>query len=170
MAKIIIEGPDGSGKSYTACSIERAVPLSIYPTQGPPKSAGEIVRRVIKFFGQDNLIFDRCPLISEMVYGPVIRGNHIFDKSWLIRFDPQKDIIVYCRPSTDTIIETKLVQKDHKPQDHVEEVIKKHHRIIERYDVIMSYIDGVIEFNRDNQTLEELCAELILRLPQLKQE
>lgn len=114
------------------------------------------------------MIYDRCPLISEMVYGPIIRGHYIFDRSWLTRFDYFRDIIIYCRPSSKTILNTKLSKKAHKPQEHLDEVIKKHQKIIQGYDSVMSFIPGVIKFNRDHQSMESLCVELISRLEEIK--
>lgn len=168
MACIIIEGPDGSGKTFTADAVSSAVNLQKYPTQGPPKSPSEIVKRIMHTMCLDDHVFDRFPLISEMVYGPILRNDDTFSYMWLDRLIPDKYIVVYCRPSIETILENSLKTKPHKSADHISSVINKWKLIIDEYDWIMDRIDNKIIFNRDNQTLEELCAGLILRLERIR--
>lgn len=168
MAVIICEGPDGAGKSYTADFIKSAVSLPIFPTKGPPKTPGEIIKRVKNILEMDNYIFDRFSLISEMVYGPTLRQVEIFDPSWLNRLDPSKYIVIYCRPPRDTIHSTLLRTKPHKSGDHVVSVNAKRDAIISEYDYIMSYIPHKITFNRVNISLEKLCAELTSRLEKIR--
>lgn len=157
MPVIICEGPDGSGKSTLAAHLGAAFSLPVYPTMGPPKTAFDLVKRVKNILSEDNVIFDRFTLISEMVYGPILRDTHVYDISWLNRLsDPGKYLVIYCRPSDDTILNTPVPVKPHKPKPHIRDVIAQRKRIIEQYDYIMSKTPNKILYNRDTLTLDQI--------------
>lgn len=159
MAKIIIEGPDGAGKSYAIEHIRSAINIPLYPIQGPPKSPSDAVNMVTTALDAEGYIFDRFPLISEMIYGPIIRNTHIFDPSWLKRLNPEEDFIVYVRPSRDVILSHQLESKPHKPLEHVRKVQEKHNKIIDAYDELMNRVPH-IRFDRDGVSMHNLCAML----------
>lgn len=161
MKGLIFEGPDGAGKTFTALEISRAVNLPLYHAGGPPKSPGELIERIETMQKLEGYVLDRFPIISDSVYAHVIRDESIV---------PLEDIsyehipfpVIYCRPSAKTILESKLVTKPHKNQEHLSEVKRNIRKIINRYDFIMSKIPH-IHFNRDEQT----CADLILLLEKI---
>lgn len=160
MTGFIFEGPDGSGKSFTALEVSRAVKIPIHHSGGPPKSQVEMILRVGKMLKMDNIIFDRFSIISEQVYGPILRGENIFEGDWLHKIPFP---VIYCRPSRKTILETKLETKLHKTLELISKVEKDINLIIDAYDELMTHIKH-IHFNRDKQT----CAELISLLEKMK--
>lgn len=166
MPGLIIEGPDGAGKSFTAEFLSSAVNIPIHHSGGPPKSTKEMFNRALAQTRMDNVILDRVAIISDMVYGPIIRDKTLFTDNWLklINFP-----IIYCRPSVETILKSKLETKPHKDAAHLAKVEENIIKIINQYDKVMQqallvYDIPLLKFNRDTQTLEELlsCVESIL--------
>jgi hypothetical protein len=107
---IIVEGPDGAGKSTL---VKRLVDTGLfcqYPrasdsTKGPVTELGEWVRKA----GLDMItcapaVFDRHPLISEPIYGPICRGamRPMFDNvGWLHRHIADLTLcalVIWCLP------------------------------------------------------------------------
>lgn len=157
MPGFIFEGPDGAGKSFTAQEVSRAVGLPVHHFGGPPKSPEEILERVEFIHKADNLIFDRVPYISDQIYGPIIRGeDSVFQNKMypLIKFP-----IIYCRPSTKTILSASLKAKPHKSQKHTDKVKSNIIEIIRAYDYLMGHLTH-IKFNRDIQSCAELTSVL----------
>lgn len=157
MNGLIFEGPDGAGKSYTAREVSRAVGFPVHHFGGPPKSKDEVWDRAQFIFKAKNMIFDRVPIISDQVYGPILRNEEsVFCLSHLtlIPFP-----VIYCRPSYDTLLSVKLETKDHKPKAHVDKVTKNLLKILRAYDDIMERIPH-IKFNRDKESIEDLIKRL----------
>lgn len=164
MTVFIFEGPDGAGKTYTAEEFSSAVGLPIHHFGGPPESTEEIKQRAKFITKRDNIIFDRIPLISDIIYSKVVRKEEsifsIKDLDFLTdEDDPKKYFVIYCRPSNQTILDVSLETKPHKSKEHLDSVKTNICSVISGYDLIMSEISH-IHFNRDYQT----CAELIYAL------
>jgi len=158
MSGFIFEGPDGAGKSFIALEFSRAVNLPIHHFGGPPKSTKEIYMRA-KFIEQSvDIIFDRVPIISDQIYGPIIRGDSsVFTDEDFPRLSNYT--IIYCRPSLETILSVSLEAKMHKSQKHTDKVKGNIINIVAAYDHIMRKIPH-ITFNRDKATCGELCLRL----------
>lgn len=107
---IIVEGPDGAGKTTLIKQLTEAVGLDIAP-RVVSKNAEAMVD--LRSWVEENVaigfqpkIFDRHRLISELIYGPALRGEPepgFDDLEWLteqlIRFYQARPIIIYCLPS-----------------------------------------------------------------------
>lgn len=76
---IIIEGPDGAGKTALANQLSRQTKYDIVH-RSPPKTDDEKKRMMSEFVSaiksSKNIILDRC-WYSEMVYGPIMRGASV---------------------------------------------------------------------------------------------
>ena len=105
---IIIEGPDGSGKTTLAGVLSRQTGFPmVHRTQ--PKSEEEKARMMQEYVATikagKNAIFDRC-WYSEMVYGPIMRDKSVisypemYELEWLLT--KRGALIIYCtdRPET----------------------------------------------------------------------
>jgi adenylate kinase family enzyme len=111
---IIVEGPDGSGKSTLVAELAKALRL---PVANRVVSESTEAMTNLKTWTEDNvakgfqpLIFDRHRLISEPIYGPVIRDRQdgeFFDMAWLSQqmwlFYGCKPVIIYCLPNIVTV-------------------------------------------------------------------
>lgn len=157
MNGLIFEGPDGAGKSYTAREVSRAVGLPIYHGGGPPKSDKELWERAENVFKAKGVIFDRVPIISDQIYGPILRNKESVFCITHLNLLPFP--VIYCRPSIETIHNVFLETKEHKSRGHINQVVKKRIEIIEAYDRIMERIPH-IKYNRDKESVESLIKRL----------
>lgn len=157
MNGLIFEGPDGAGKTYTAREFSRVVGLPIHHGGGPPKSDKELWDRANILFNAKGVIFDRVPIISDQVYGPILRKKEsvfCFSHLTLLPFP-----VIYCRPSLDTILAVKLETKEHKSQAQVDRVSRNITKIVKGYDKLMGRIPH-IKYNRDKESIESLVKRL----------
>ena len=120
MAKrhIILEGPDGSGKStilHTIADWERQ--LTIHPKFATSKGPDHHLFDVRTQADLETLadatktpgIYDRYPIISELIYGPIIRKRlpgWFNDSEWISiaeRVLQARTIVVWCLPPFDVV-------------------------------------------------------------------
>lgn len=108
---IIVEGPDGAGKTTLIANIRAGFPdLDVAPRVVSKETNALTDMQV---WVNDNLdagfqykLFDRHRLISEFIYGPVLRGNDqhkgFDDGAWvywsLKKFAEIDPLIIYCLP------------------------------------------------------------------------
>lgn len=111
---IIVEGPDGSGKTTLIRQLERDLKLPV-----AKKVVDSNMRPMANLakWTEDNVdkgfqpvIFDRHRLISEPIYGPATRSRQdlkFLDLGWLgdmmWRFYQAKPLIIYCLPDLETV-------------------------------------------------------------------
>lgn len=111
---LIVEGPDGSGKSTLVrrLSGDLSMPISPRVVQSDTTAMVDLARwtedNVARGF--QRMLFDRHRLISEPIYGPVLRGRqnaHFINHGWLSQmmwqFYAAEPIIIYCLPDIRTI-------------------------------------------------------------------
>ena len=157
---IIVEGPDNSGK--TTLISQLAKDLNRVTIKGiRPQTFWEIKTwcQVIEKFPWP-VILDRFPLISEPVYGPIIRGVSLITREEaLIELKLLNPIIIYCRPSLSIIKDFQLPQMAGVP-NHIDKIVN-------------AYDDWMVQIGRQNtmmvynyeahlyhQTLKEIKNEL----------
>ena len=76
-AKIILEGPDGAGKTTVISELIKRVPFSMKHHIAPvdaEQARIETCKMLVDLNKPDGIIFDRC-FLSEAIYGPIFR-NH----------------------------------------------------------------------------------------------
>jgi hypothetical protein len=114
---IVIEGPDGAGKSVLVKKLAKAFDIPIAPrkdrilpdNQGPIDDiCGWVDRDILNWGACELAIYDRYPLISEPIYGAAIRGE-IPDKmstGWMrARYNSFRSmsLVIWCVPSYDRV-------------------------------------------------------------------
>lgn len=126
---IIIDGPDATGKSYLAKAISRATNWPIQPSEGPEKAPGEILARCEKYLRlSDFTIFDRHPIISQSIYGPLARKTAI--PPYLLIALKQKDpLIIQAHPENHFPHE----EKEHDTPEHLQMIAKQREIIVDHY-------------------------------------
>ncbi len=117
---IIVEGMDGTGKTTLVQQLAHRLdvkPRKFVGSLGPSDDYRlTLVNRTINEIAELSVasaegrpikrLYDRFPLISEAVYGPVLRGHNCFGglykplKGGLLAL---KTVIVYCRPHKDVV-------------------------------------------------------------------
>ena len=158
-ACIHVEGCDGSGKSTFVTSLSSILGYPVIPTDDPPKSSGECLRRIAARLAP-GIVCDRSSgLISEMVYGPVLRHG-----TFLTTEEMEEILLsmigsvtfIYCRP--DTLRPTVRPGED---SNHVKSVFDKLKKLQSQYDSVMGWIEDsggrVVRYNWMEQTPEEIA-------------
>lgn len=142
MANIVLEGPDGGGKSTLAAKLvqylnDRAINIasgSLWSYQhsgGPPKDDLEIDARTRAFLAFDHVVFDRHPTISNPIYSAIFHGTPGPSLALIHRFYAQQPIIIYCR-STDA--QRHVVKQDDLLGKHLPKLNAEYHRLVYTYD------------------------------------
>lgn len=122
---IIVEGPDGGGKTTFITKLQKKLNLPIAP-RVVSKDAEAMVD--LKMWVENNVlggfqqtIFDRHRLISEPIYGPILRGEQapgFSDMDWMrdvmYHFYHSKPILIYCIPPLDIVINNVMGDEDNK--------------------------------------------------------
>lgn len=128
---VILEGPDGGGKSTLAAYLGGALDLRVQQGSGPPKNHQEIEDRLASYLAMDNLIFDRHPAVSQCIYG-TLRGETMtasFDRM-VEQLYGQKPLFVYCR-ATDA---SRHVVKAGEDPAHIDVINRRYTTLVELYD------------------------------------
>lgn len=158
---IHVEGPEGAGKSTLVEQLSYTLSLPVQPTQGPCTSREECLERVRVRIGAGQLCDRSSGLISEIVYGSVLRGHSMMTLADLwplfraVRF-------IYCRPP-DALL--KHEPREGEDAEHVRQVNEKSAALIDRYDEVMVQLAAmgaeVHVYDRTRHYMEELvlCVE-----------
>jgi hypothetical protein len=127
---IVIEGPDGAGKTSLIKRLSNDLQIPIHERSANSDSSATLnepgvtrganlaawaYKDIITMPEQPFSIYDRHCLISEFVYGPIVRGyldpNMLSTTiHFLIRRMAECTFVVFCRPSNDEI--TKNIKFD----------------------------------------------------------
>lgn len=94
---IILEGPDGGGKTTLASSISEMTAWPVIGSEGPTHSLDDFYGRLDRYaLRGSQVIYDRHPIISEQVYGQAYGRQYRVPeiaKQWL---QLQQPLIIYC--------------------------------------------------------------------------
>ncbi len=148
---IIIEGPDGSGKTTLATKLATGLTKRVLHAGGPPKTREDIYDRIYGQFLQFGEILDRATIVSEPVYGPLLRKKIQIKpeswKRWVQIYSDRGFILIYCRPSINLLLrhtsqETAVLRegKSYKSEAQVERVKKDIVKIVCAYDDVIKKI------------------------------
>lgn len=111
---IILEGPDGGGKTTLLARITKAMGIKQGPrasssVDGPVSDLCSWVDSDLRSWGQHGLmVYDRYPLISEPIYGPICRGKvpHLMTTSWMhskTALMCSMSLVIWCLPHLETV-------------------------------------------------------------------
>lgn len=112
---VIIEGPDGSGKTTLAHMLIQHVPWVCIPSSGPEKYPGEIIERAHRYLDIEGCILDRHPLISDPIYSRFRKNATRIPQDLINRLYQQRPLFIYChgRAGPHKV-------KDHDTSEHLE--------------------------------------------------
>jgi GTPase SAR1 family protein len=127
MRHIIVEGPDGSGKTNLIQRLVNELNMPVHPKASDSKTGPHLptldawVDNDLKtMHEQCPSIYDRHPLISELIYGPICRSGvpgKFNDKVWVStsrRLVAKQSVVIRCLPSLRAV--RKNVQNEDIPQ------------------------------------------------------
>lgn len=136
---IIIEGPDGAGKSFLAEQLASALNMSIRHF-GAPQSDKEAKHQfdMYREIGLDlyGTILDRA-WYSDMVYGPIFRGEAIITSNLMRELERGYDdtVVIYCTGEPKKM--WKAAQE--RGEDYVHSY-KQYKEICKRYDDVFLHL------------------------------
>jgi thymidylate kinase len=142
---IVLEGPDGAGKSTLGEVLTKSLGAVLLHTGGPIQSVKEFKHRTTHLHSftrctePQPLIIDRLPFISEFVYGgsSIIHQEELCDQFdfFCNMFKPH---IVYCRTDPETMVKNIVKGKPHKPEEWVKHITESAPKIQARYENFFS--------------------------------
>lgn len=142
---VIVEGPDGSGKSTLVSELVNALDLEVQP-RACTSDNGVEVTTLRDWVDTDmsrpvltDMLYDRHPLISEPIYGPIIRGrmaDGFDDPYWLMKnlilLDEKEPRFIFCLPPWSEVESN--VEHNHRPTtDHLKGVLLKSRALYDQY-------------------------------------
>lgn len=164
---IIVEGPDGSGKTTLIDHLMKATgegwdlhPRFSHSTDGPHANLFRLVNddvpRMILRAGKPWL-YHRHPLVSEYIYGPACRGSlapGFEDTGWrkgITEHVAENALLVLCRPPWH------IVNQQMKSGEHMAGVVDNAYRIYSDYARVLAEWPGVvIRYDRTVQNVDHL--------------
>lgn len=141
---IILEGPEGAGKSTLGLKLSTKLNLPLIHTGGPIISKEELHDRLdsLEIMRCPDKIFDRLPLISELMYAPLQnREPFISRKSAIEILSYIGPTIYYCRLSdTDKMLDKMVDGKAHKSPEWMNTIREDYYDLVTEYDRLMDEI------------------------------
>jgi len=141
---VIIEGPEGAGKSTLGLQLSRQLRMPLIHTGGPIHSKQELFDRIenLNIMREPRKIFDRVPLISELVYAPLQNREPFISRvnavGLLKEINPT---IYYCRlDSKEDMFNQILRNKPHKSVEWLEHVRGNFDFVVESYDDLIDHL------------------------------
>lgn len=168
MPIVIVEGVDGSGKTTLLRDLRKQSKTYFWIASSSRRPQTLVnFQDAIHWIGQAGylnlpIVCDRFPIISETVYGPILRGSNLLNK--FNRRDQANatavlngvDRIIYCRPPKEQIAHNL------KQNPQMEGVIKHLPALIKRYDDVMDSLrdDNIKVFHYDYTRFVDKPADL----------
>ena len=139
---IVLEGPDNAGKTTLANAIAEEIGWPIKPKEGKPDTFEQTLQKIRFYLSLDRLIIDRHPMITQLIYGQVLRDDPQPSRDLMERFLYQRPIIIYCR-----CLKLRLKGHEASPTDtkeHLRLLDDKYEKIVDLYDEIMIRFASII--------------------------
>ncbi|MFA5543622.1 MAG: hypothetical protein WDA47_07575 [Bacilli bacterium] len=134
---LIVEGFDNSGKTVTCKKIQEMIGWPIIHSPGPSDEVADRFLKTLERGGNENLISDRIALVSEEVYGKVLRGQSAFSERitrWAYLLQSVSLGIIYCRPGIEVMFGTL------SEREQMEGVVSHRMKLLEQYDKTVSWL------------------------------
>lgn len=102
MKVLVIEGPDNSGKSTLVTRLSKDLKAVVVNSQVVPPPHEYWVKDYVRWYEEaarfnQQIVLDRHPVISDPIYGPVIRGKTPLSEAYC-RNVRSTLCVIYCRP------------------------------------------------------------------------
>lgn len=128
---IVLEGPDNSGKSTLAKLLALELDKRVFASEGPEKFTGELRDRVERYRGLHEVIFDRHPCVSDIIYGAFRERPSSLANEHQALFYASEPLMIYCDPLNRGMLGH--LEKAHDSQAHISMVNEKYANILRLY-------------------------------------
>ena len=166
---IVLEGVDGSGKSSLANLLSKRFGFKVIHKSGPGRTLEEMNQDMRERMANKELVvYDRIPIISEMMYGKITRDKSLYDNAEGLALMNQwletQPMVIYCRPGVPRIINQALIKKEHDTEEHLTLVKNRMISLIHCYDDLFIQLMGVVYgrifvYNWTNFDFIEKCVQ-----------
>lgn len=131
--RIILEGPDGSGKSSLVKQLSKDLKMTEFWSAGPPGDISKVKKCCIEQFKMENTIFDRVTCISEQCYNIDISQLRLQLLNYYLLKMLKDSIIVYCTALVEES-DDGLRNKEHDKfvKDNFEEIKSRYVEVMSR--------------------------------------
>jgi thymidylate kinase len=139
---IVVEGPDGAGKSTLMGELAKHPAINsftVWHAGGPVRSVVDYQQRIEYIKLHANMIMDRIPCLSELVYCSIlgrslpVPANRLWND--LVRLNP---IIVYCSlASSKVMLALMAASKPYKPPEYYAQLREHHAEVCEKYRMLI---------------------------------
>lgn len=155
---IILEGPDGAGKTTLANYLASKLKVTVIPGEGPEKHPGEVIQRLNRNYEkmrQSNrtVLFDRHSVVSHPIYSSAAvasgrKGYHTVIPQTMIDEWHKDAICIYCRAPSD-VLEAHDEREGIDTPEHVATITSQHKYICGQYDLwALKYADFIYRRGR----------------------
>lgn len=171
---IILEGPDGSGKTTLLGQLENEFGLPVNPkasdsVNGPVEDlVGWVDQDLYSWPSRSVALYDRHPLISEPVYGPVVRGH--VDQRFLSRwFRSSHDrlmsgaLVVWCLPPFEVVADNVCGSGEESTQSRDEKMSKHMDGVAQSLDAIWTLYGLAVQSWRGTCMVYDYTAERMMQ-------
>lgn len=142
---IIVEGPDGAGKSTLVEFLSRGLGRPVRHTGGPRNSLAEAEEALRLVEDRPGGLFDRCPHISNPIYCEVEgRELHLTRADYRRRLIELEPLVIYCALTNSVKMLKGMARykKAHKSDEHLAMVESNHYKIVDLYRRDMESYEG----------------------------
>jgi hypothetical protein len=160
---IVVEGPDGAGKSTLCKNLQEHFKWPIIHGGGPLTSRNDFLdrNRTKGWNDLESKICDRVSYISERVYAKNPLVSSLETNLWVGRVKPV--IIFCCLDTSEEMLEKMTLSfKAHKSAD-MEMIKKEHPEIVRKYKVVMSTLRHAY-FNWNRHDIRNLITQINMQI------
>jgi ABC-type lipoprotein export system ATPase subunit len=138
MSNIIVEGFDGSGKSFLAKHLAAQLEMDLFWAGGPPGSFEATMKCATEQLYKKNTVFDRITCISEVCYNNKL-NSYLYSAltGCMHQHVANGDIIIYC---------SHIIGADdtgYNDPTHLDKIKIYSSEIIRRYDNLFSVVPHI---------------------------
>lgn len=166
---VVVEGPDGSGKSTLCRDLSHMLGVEAFHTGGPIKSEKEYWERADDLRARGSIIFDRHLDISGRVYSIFQPEDGFIPTTWHV-LTSMRSVVIFCTrvprvgDSLDEFLATQK-GKSHKDREYATKVWKSAQEIRSRYVDILPTVEllpgvDVVLYDYEIHSLSEVIGKL----------